>query len=200
MTPKQAACRFTQDLLDRGYAFEAMHEYRDRHGEFIYANLRFTEKRTGKKWLRAMMVDGGAYVLGRPRFREGAPLYRIPDLVARPDDIVVVVEGEKCADILASRGVLATTCGGADSAPGADWRPLAGRHIILWPDNDAPGVRCMQSARDMLRALNAYPTVRTIDVASLGLPPKGDAEQWAAAHPQWTADDVLALAPDVKLI
>ena len=36
-------------------------------------------------------------------------------------------------------GLLATTSGAADSAAKADWRPLAGRDVIIWPDNDEAG-------------------------------------------------------------
>ena len=39
-------------------------------------------------------------------------LYRLPELLARPDEPVYVVEGEKDADRLASMGLLATTNSG----------------------------------------------------------------------------------------
>ena len=39
-------------------------------------------------------------------------LYRLPELLARPDETVYVVEGEKDADRLASLGLLATTNSG----------------------------------------------------------------------------------------
>ena len=52
-------------------------------------------------------------------------------------DTVVVVEGESCVHALHKYGITATTspCG-ALKAEHADWTPLAGKNIILWPDND----------------------------------------------------------------
>ena len=41
--------------------------------------------------------------------------------------------------------------------------------------------------------------MRVLDVAVLGLEPKGDAADWLAAHPRATASDVLALACEPEL-
>ena len=43
---------------------------------------------------------------------------------------------------------LATTSGAADSAPKADWRPLAGRDVTIWPDNDEAGQRYADAVAD----------------------------------------------------
>jgi putative DNA primase/helicase len=54
--------------------------------------------------------------------------------------VVIVTEGEKCADALAGLGYTATTSfGGANAARKTDLSPLAGRKVIIWPDHDAPG-------------------------------------------------------------
>ena len=65
------------------------------------------------------------YDLAEPEFVDGKPLYRLHDLATRPDDVVIVTEGEFKADKSAALGLLVTTSGAADSAGKADWRPLA---------------------------------------------------------------------------
>ncbi len=128
---------------------------------------------------------------GEPEYLEGKPLYRLHDLASRPDDPVIVVEGEWCSDALARAGALATTSGAADSAAKADWRPLTERCVTIWPDNDEAGRRYATEAAERLRALGC--AVRMIDVAALGLPPKGDAVEWLAANPGATAADIASL-------
>jgi DNA primase len=100
---------------------------------------------------------------------------------------VWVVEGEWCADALTKAGALAIASGAADSAGKADWRPLAGRHVIIWPDNDEPGRRYADAVADALLGLGC--TVPMLDVEKLGLPKKGDAVDWLKANPAATAAD-----------
>jgi hypothetical protein len=82
------------------------------------------------------------------------PLYRLPEI--KDSKVVVLVEGEKCADALAERcGVPATTAmGGAGPAPEkTDWRPLAGKRVIIWPDNDEAGLTLPSRVRPLLEQL-----------------------------------------------
>ena len=52
-----------------------------------------------------------------------------------------MVEGEKCAQALIDLGVCATTAMHGANAPvdKTDWSPLAGKHVVIWPDRDKPG-------------------------------------------------------------
>lgn len=73
---------------------------------------------------------------------EPRPLYRLRELVARPDAQVLIVEGEKCADVAAQTLpslVCVSWCGGGRAVAKSDWTPLAGRKVVIWPDNDDPG-------------------------------------------------------------
>jgi len=74
------------------------------------------------------------------------PIYRLPELEANPDAPVLVVEGEKTADAAAKLfpdHVVISWATGASAVDRIDWTPLTGRTLLLWPDNDAPGVRAM---------------------------------------------------------
>jgi putative DNA primase/helicase len=70
------------------------------------------------------------------------PLFNLNRLHDRPSAPVLVVEGERscrAAERLAPGYVAVTSPGGSKAASQADWGPLAGREIIIWPDNDEPG-------------------------------------------------------------
>jgi predicted P-loop ATPase len=62
---------------------------------------------------------------------------------------VVVVEGEKCADWLRTRCPVPvlTWAGGANAVEHADWEPLRGRRVIVWPDNDEPGRKAAEAIK-----------------------------------------------------
>jgi len=82
-------------------------------------------------------------------------LYHLSEVLEAP--IVFLVEGEKDAETLRSHGFVATTNAGGADAP---WLPaftetLAGREVILIPDNDKPGRdRVARIARALLKRVN----------------------------------------------
>ena len=66
------------------------------------------------------------------------PLYRLPEVLADPDAVVYVVEGEKVADRGFKAGMVCTTSMHGSNAPQkTDWEPLAAREVVILPDNDA---------------------------------------------------------------
>lgn len=86
------------------------------------------------------------------------PLYRLDELARRPTAPVVVCEGEKAADHaqqLLPEHVAITAPSGWQKAPLADWAPLAGRSVLIWPDHDWQGIGYALQARDLIRAAGA---------------------------------------------
>jgi DNA primase len=88
------------------------------------------------------------------RFEAPLPLYGTELLAQHPDHPVVVVEGEKSADalrrIFAGRNIIVVTWpGGTPVVLRADWTPLAGRQVLLWPDADRPGYEAMLGHHDV---------------------------------------------------
>ena len=78
---------------------------------------------------------GGRWFLESPEDSPQRPLYALDRLATNPKARVYVAEGEKCADILANLGLLATTSsGGKSAAAKSDWLPLAGREVVILPD------------------------------------------------------------------
>lgn len=88
-------------------------------------------------------------------------------------DRVLVVEGEKCADAAWTLGIPATTsCGGSSGTKATDWATLAGKTVVLWPDNDEAGVAYMDEVSKILTGLDCI--ISRIDPESVGIPEKGD--------------------------
>jgi hypothetical protein len=191
-TPKAAARRLSAGAIRDGYKPEGLHVYDDADGSPLYWKIRLRHS-DGRKWLRPMRNAGNGFELAEPPTPpEGKPLYRLSELAAAdPATTIWIVEGEKCANVLAKLGMIVTTSGAADSATAANWAPLRSRNCIVWPDNDAAGARYAEAVAGRLHALGC--TVELIDAAALGLPDKGDCVDWRAQHPDATAADVLAL-------
>ena len=192
-SPQRAARRLLSNWLSAGYRPAALHAYTDRDGTPVFWRLR-CEHPSRQKLIRPMRRDAsGRYELGEPTpGPHGKLLYRLHEIAAaRPDDTVVVCEGEKAVDALVRLQVVATTSGGAGSASAADWTPLRGRQILVWPDFDEAGARYADEVA--LRLSGIASCVHVIDATQLQLPEKGDAYDWAQLHPSASAADVLRL-------
>lgn len=186
-----AALRLTNAPRKQGFSLDpkhggAIHHYTAPDGSITFARLRLKHPDTGEKWIRPLRRDtSGVWCeLKAPEFEGGAPLYNLHQLCdpARQSERVILVEGEYKVDMLAVRGIIATTSGGAQSVEAADWQPLTGRDVLVWPDNDKPGFEYAQHAADKLKALGCE--VAFVDAAALNLPPKGDAVDWLKAFHQ----------------
>jgi hypothetical protein len=104
---------------------------------------------------------------------------------------VVVVEGEKDANTLWRLGIPAVTSRSGSKSPGrTDWSPLAGKRVVIWPDNDEPGAAYAASVKALLMELETPPCVLGIvDVASLG-EGKMDATEYVKLHGDQAKDEV----------
>jgi len=151
--------------------------YHDAAGEPVGVIVRW-DTPVGKDIRPVSKTAKGWIVEGMPQPR---PLYRLPELLARPAERVYVTEGEKAADAAASIGLLATTSPhGCESAGKANWRPLAGREVVILPDNDDAG---RKYARDVASILVKQDRATRVTIVELpDLPAKGDIYDWLEAH------------------
>ncbi len=185
------AGRLAQRQEANGFEFATLHEYTAADGSPLFWRIRLKNE-AGEKWIRPMRRgENGKFDLGQPDFPNGTPLYRLDKRTQQNDAPVWIVEGESCVDALLDLGLTATTSGGADSAARADWQPLAGRDVTIWPDNDDAGARYANAVQDKLRALGCKTSM--IEAAALGLPKKGDCVDWLAAHPKSSIVDLAKL-------
>ena len=89
------------------------------------------------------------------------------------EEPVIITEGEKAADSLYARGVVALgTMGGASATPSETvLKPLVGRRVTLWADNDDAGRAHMTAIAKRLQDLGGKP----LEVVWPQAPDKGDA-------------------------
>jgi hypothetical protein len=92
----------------------------------------------------------------------GRPLYRLDEIVANQQAEVIVCAGEAAADASAKLfpGCVVTCASGAENeAAKSDWKPLAGRNILIWPNNDDVGRAYANEVATTLAELNCVVSV-----------------------------------------
>ena len=190
-TPKEAARRFAEPMIRNGFEPVALHTYTDAERKPIYWRIRLKHPDTADKWIRPMKLNGQGYELAEPKFTDGKPLYALHRIASNPDAVVWIVEGEQKADALNKLGLVATTSGSSTSADAADWQPLRGRTVRIWPDNDDPGKAYAGEVASILLGLGCAVTCIDVDQLALGI--GDDAMEWLAAHPRAAGGDIEAL-------
>ena len=164
-----------------GYMTGQCWVYLNEEGLPVFCQARYEPRDGGKKEFRPFHWDAGAkrWVMGDPP-KGRPPLYHLDQLVARPFAPVLVVEGEGAAD--AAQGhfpehVSTTSPHGAASAAKADWSPMAGRSVTIWPDNDVSGTEYAEDVAQLAYAAGAI-SVRTVEVPSFFM------SKWDLADPK----------------
>jgi hypothetical protein len=145
------------------------YNYTDVTGDTV--QIVFRCEQNGQKTFRPVHLNDKGYILGATP--KPWPLYCLPSV--KQAETVIVVEGEKCVDVLTRYGFISTTsAGGAKNAKNTDWTPLAGEAITLWPDNDTEGRRYMAEVEQILEDLQPAPRVSILDPVNLDLGDKED--------------------------
>jgi len=142
-------------------------DYRNAAGQLLYIRARYNEAEGGKKQIIPWALAAEGPRAGDPFKGKLAPLYNLPALAAAPADApILLVEGERCADVAAAYmqeaglpHVALTWPGGCKAAGKVDWSVLKNRRVILWPDRDKPGIEAMQEIKNRLQALACRVTV-----------------------------------------
>ncbi|MEM9626686.1 MAG: DUF927 domain-containing protein [Pseudomonadota bacterium] len=172
--------------------------YRDHEGRRLGYFCRFDQADGGKEfrplfWGRWKGKTGWHWKApDAPR-----PLYNLPAILERPDALVIVTEGEKSADAAAHLFpdlIAVSPMNGAKSPAKADWAPLAGRHVVIWPDHDESGEAFGQAVPALCHEAGAE-SVRVIEV------PASFLVKWDLANdlPEgWTVEGLLKLIDESK--
>ncbi len=149
--------------------------YTDAAGKKRYGKERWEPARDGKRKKEFFFFSFDKQGNKEKGFKGEHLLYRLHEIV--PAEQVFILEGEAKADLLAAWG-LAATCldTGAESKWKASYTPhLAGKDIVIVPDNDQAGEAYLQT---VARALHGV--ARSIRVLRLpGLIEKQDVIDWA---------------------
>lgn len=141
----------------------ALYPYRRGDGSILLGIVRWSTP-NGKE-PRRFSWGGRGWRLGGTDGAADIPLYRLPDLLARPDAPALVVEGEKAA--LAAVGIpalagYAPVCplGGSSPAAGTDWSSLAGRRVYVLGDADRAGASFSYKVAQLARDARAAEVLR----------------------------------------
>jgi putative DNA primase/helicase len=161
--------------------------YRDAGGERVVQWVVRINKDDGEKAVLPVTPHKGGW---RVKGAEGPlPLYRLPDLTGEPE--AWVTEGEKCADVLVGLGLVGTTsAGGADRAAGTDWRPLAGKLVVIVPDHDGPGAKYAREVAALCLKLDPPAKVRVLELP--GLEGGEDIADWREERHDRLAEELRA--------
>ena len=189
-TPKRAAARAKQVLVEADKVPDkivhptlgqpaAFWVYRDQQGRVLGLVCRWDHP-GGKKTIRPYTPSrnaNGDIAWQWKGWAEPRPLYALERLASQPDAPVVITEGEKAADAAQKLfpGMAAVTWPhGAESAGKADFGPLRGRTVHVWPDADEPGHRAAQTVCVAALAAGAADVLMVV-------PPEGVTSGWDLA-------------------
>jgi CRISPR-associated protein Cmr3 len=150
-----------------------------------------THKKQGTGWL--VGADGIA--------RENIPIYRYADVrkAIANNELIFIVEGESCADVLWGLG-LAATCniGGSSKWRNTDTSDLEGATVVIIPDRDKPGIKHAELLhQEFPGALWLYPFPESKAWENLPESKGLDIADWVEHH-KLTADDIKAVIGDKK--
>ena len=177
-TPEQAAHRIYSRLQREGFHLAKIFPYLDELGSPLWWLLRWECDGKRKEPRPLCLIDGKFSPTQPPPGPHGKALFGLNRMAWNPGEPIWIVEGEKAADCLYDEcGEIGMSWpGGAQSIHLADWGPLAGRTVVLWPDNDESGILAVRSVLPLLR--NQGTVCACVDVSRLGLRRHGDVVDW----------------------
>jgi putative DNA primase/helicase len=171
------------------------HEYQDRNGNVVLMVGRVEATPGNSKRFVQLSVNPET---GKPEAKchlKTLPLYRLPKLVgkkAKPNEWVLVVEGEKCVGRVDARmdwPAVTTSAGGANAPSKTDWTPLAGRRVAILPDDDDAGRSYAAKVAELLRAAGVL-EVRVVELDNPDNVKGWDIADWLEAREEATPKEL----------
>ena len=152
-------------------------EYRDAANCLLYLVYRWEATPERRKTFSGVTWWQHQNGHGEWRFKSPVaprPLFGLPALAAHPRAPVLIVEGERKAEVAQAvlQGAYAVVSwpNGAQAAEKADWSPVAGREAVMWPDADDAGREAAQHVSAQAKAVGF--TLRVVE------PPSGVPDKW----------------------
>lgn len=146
--------------------------YKDAAGETLFHVARY-DTEEGKQLFPVSWIGG------RWQFKGWAPqrpLYGLDELAQKKGKPVLIVEGEKSCEaarkIAGEHYAVVTWPNGSKAVSKADWTPLHGRNILIWPDADEAGMAAACEISTLLK--DHCQTIKVIN-------PEGKSKGWDAA-------------------
>jgi 5S rRNA maturation endonuclease (ribonuclease M5) len=176
----------------KGTVIEEIYEYKNKFDRLLGYCIRIYNKAEDKK--QVMPV---AYCYNKAKKEERwqlkgfldngyKPIYRAEILSRDVIKPVLIVEGEKAvhaaAKLFPSFAVI-SWMGGSQAIKKVNWSQIKGREVVIWPDNDEPGIAAANNIKYELGQINEFLSlVNIVDVISLNLPEKWDLADERPSH------------------
>ena len=165
----------------------AFWDYMDAAGRLLGYAVRFDKADGGKDVMPLVYVEGQGW--RSKAFPQPRPLYGLPRLADAPAAPVLIVEGEKAAVAAAEllhEHVVVTWPGGCNAVELANWSPLKGRAVTVWPDADESGTKAAEAVTAECHKAGAA----TVQVVAL---PDGLSDGWDLADAIPSSMDIASL-------
>lgn len=166
----------TRSLVANGGKLAGQWQYHDENGAIVGVAVRVDMPDGGKEIRPLALVDGAWSCKAMPAPR---PVYRLRELMnAESRELLVITEGEKCADAVASIGLVATTsAGGANAARQSDWKiAVSFNEIWVLADNDPAGLKYANDVEASIRRHDPGAAVKVFTLPGVGV--GGDVVDW----------------------
>lgn len=140
----------------------SIYEYRGMNDSLLMVVARYESN--NKKQMRPYIYvknKNGSFEWKMKAFKNDSPIYGLNNVIKHPDKHIIVVEGEKCKDVLQNtldEYVVVSWQGGSLSINKTDWTPLSNKNIFLWADNDEAGKKAMSDIKGILYKLSCKVT------------------------------------------
>jgi 5S rRNA maturation endonuclease (ribonuclease M5) len=185
----------TADAAQKAYGLgrpTTVHKYLDEHGVHVSSVIRWDPPNRKKVILPVSLFADGWRKNHMPAPRPLLDRRRIVETAGR----VYVVEGEKCFDAASGLGLVATTSiNGSGAAKQTDWRPLAGREVVILPDNDDSGRKYAEEISRILHGIDETTVVKIVEIEGLE-EDGGDVADLVEAC--WSDDERAALREKIE--
>lgn len=161
--------------------------YTDEEGLWLSRKIRYAPGLSGKKQLFQERYNRELSLWERGLNGTRQVLYNLPAVVRA--NVVMIVEGEKCADRVNALDLFKDkpeiSCVATTAPGGANgWRPdygtyLTGKAVLIFPDNDGPGLEYAEAAAKNAHECGAY-LVKVVPLH--GLAEGEDIYDWLKTH------------------
>jgi len=123
-------------------------EYKDAEGNEVFSVKRFNEVNGGRRKQCRPYTNGRAGLSDDSRI-----LFNMDLITSTPEDFIVLVEGEKCAEAVTEAGFIGTT----NPMGSGQWKPefgygeaLRGRDVLVIPDADEESEKWLKAIKEDL--------------------------------------------------
>ena len=181
----------SRTLKKNNWRLAATYEYRNTDRELLGYVVRVLDEKGKKHTLPVSYCHNTKQNIDRwwlKGFSDNGykPIYGAEKLGQSPLQRVLIVEGEKAADVATKifpEYTVISWMGGSASASKANWKAVGGREVTVWPDNDAAGEKAAKTIITEINKVNGFRGAASIvDIHALNLPPKWDLADELPSH------------------